>query len=103
MLEYDDTWYFVDLDLRKYVSLTDWLPFRQSVLAMNFWTADSPSWETETVNGTEVITHRPPYFTGATLGNLYRMRGYPAQRFNGKSAIYYGGELRVIPQLEPVP
>lgn len=102
-LAYDQSWYFCELDLRKYVSLTDYLPFRQSVVALNFWTGDTPSWESETVDGEEVITHRAPYYTGAQLGDLYHLRGYPSHRFNGKSVIYYGGEFRVIPYWNPFP
>ena len=29
------------------------------------------------------------------------MRGYPAQRFNDKAAVYYAAELRLIPRWNP--
>ena len=40
-------------------------------------------------------------YTGATLGGLWRMRGFPAQRFSDKAAIYYSAELRLIPEWNP--
>ena len=40
-------------------------------------------------------------YTGATLGGLWRMRGYPTQRFNDRSAIYYSAELRMTPEWNP--
>jgi len=103
MLEDSTSWDFTELDLTKYFSLTRLLPFRQSVLALNAWTGYSPSWETEEVDGQDVISHRPPYFEGAKLGTLDRMRGYAGNRFTGKAAIYYGAEFRVIPNWNPFP
>ena len=47
------------------------------------------------------IVDRPPSFAGATLGGLWKMRGYPTQRFSDKSGIYYGAEYRLIPEWNP--
>jgi hypothetical protein len=47
------------------------------------------------------ITNRPPAYTSSTLGGLWRMRGFPSQRFNDKAAIYYAAELRLIPEWNP--
>ena len=69
--------------------------FRQRTLAFDVWAADSPSWH-QSPDGT--ITGRPPPYAGATLGGLWRMRAYPAQRFSDKAAIYYSAELRLIPE-----
>ena len=88
----------VDTEMTKYFSLgeSDW--FRQRVLAFDFWTAYSPTWNQKD-NGD--IEHRPPTFAGATLGGLWRLRGYPSQRFSDKAAIYYAAEYRMIPRWNP--
>jgi hypothetical protein len=88
----------VEGEIDKYVSLgkSDW--FRQRVLAFNMWTSYSPTWD-EDENGE--IDHRPPAYAGATLGGLWRMRGYPSQRFNDKAAVYYAAEARFIPHWNP--
>ncbi len=41
-----------------------------------------------------MISHRPPFFTGATLGGFFKMRGYPTNRFHGKSVASYSAEYR---------
>jgi len=35
------------------------------------------------------IANTPPAYTGSTLGGLWRMRGFPTQRFNYKAGVYY--------------
>jgi outer membrane translocation and assembly module TamA len=67
-------------------------------VAFDYWTSYSPTWD-EQSDGE--ITNRPPAYTGSTLGGLWRMRGYPTQRFNDKAAIYYAAELRLIPYWNP--
>jgi hypothetical protein len=59
-----------------------------------FWTAYSPTWDLQPDGS---IAHRPPGFSGATLGGLFRMRAYPSQRFSDKAAVYYAAELRMMP------
>lgn len=93
----DDTWTVVTGDLRKYVSFKPTKNLRQQVIALNLWTADTPSWQEEQSADGLVVSHRPPYFLGATLGGFYRLRGYPFDRFNDRAALYYGAEYRVIP------
>ena len=69
---------------------------------MPAWTAQTVSWEErETPEGT-VVSHRPPYYAGPSLGGFFRMRGYPRFRFNDRSAIYYGAEYRYTPQWQPL-
>ena len=68
--------------------------FRQCVLALDFWTAYSPTWDVQ-ADGT--IAHRPPAFPAPRLGGLFRMRAYPSQRFSDKAAVYYAAELRMVP------
>lgn len=92
------SWTSVSTEYDQYVSLGDSARLRQRVLAFDFSTAYSPSWR-ERPDGT--IVQRPPAFTGATLGGIWRMRGYPGQRFNDKASIYYATELRLIPRWNP--
>jgi hypothetical protein len=97
-LDSSNSWTNVDAEVDGYVpfQLGDWL--RQGVLALNYWTSYSPTWDAQP-DGT--IVDRPPAYTGSTLGGLWRMRGYPSQRFNDKAAVYYAAELRLIPDWNP--
>ena len=96
-----DSWTVWEVELSKYFSLGSSRWFRQQVVALDFWTADTPTWETRTSNGKEVIRHRAPFYMGPTLGGVYRMRAYPRYRFNDKAAIYYSAELRLTPKWHP--
>ncbi len=93
-----DSWTNLEGELDVYIpfKMGSWL--RQGVVALDYWTSYSPTWEKE--SGGEV-TNRPPAYTGSTLGGLWRMRGYPTQRFNDKAAVYYAAELRFIPDWNP--
>jgi hypothetical protein len=91
-------WTVYAAEYDQYFSLGSTDTFRQRVLAFDIWTAYSPSWEVQP-DGT--INNRPPTYAGATLGGLWRMRGYPSQRFSDKAGIYYGAEYRLIPYWNP--
>ena len=78
-------WTVAGADLTQYVSLGASRLARQRVLVFNFWTVDCLTWD---------AGHRSPAYKGASLGGLYRMRGYPATRYNDRSAVYYGAEYR---------
>ncbi len=91
----NDSWTSIGAEYDQYFSLGATRRFRQRVLAIDVWTSYSPTWQVEP-DGT--ISHRPPAFSGATLGGLMRMRAYPPQRFNDRAAIYYAAELRLIPK-----
>ena len=93
----DAPWTVFEAEYSHYFNLPTRPGLRQAVLAFNFWTADVLTWD----SGNET-PHRPPLFAGATLGGLYRLRGFPAARFHDKSAIYYTAELRVIPDWNPL-
>ena len=97
VLNSSESWTVVQAEFDAYHDFgeSDW--FRSQVLAFDFWTADTPSWDK---NG-DSIDHRAPAYTGATLGGLWRMRGYPSQRFNDRSAIYYSAEFRLTPRWNP--
>lgn len=97
LLDSTDSWTVLQGELDAYYDFgeSDW--FRSSVLAFDFWTADTPSWDDDGDN----IKHRAPAYMGATLGGVWRMRGYPTQRFNDRSAIYYSAEMRLTPRWNP--
>ena len=93
-----DSWTNLDGELDFYIPLGVSERFRQKVLVLDFWTSYSPSWD-EKAKGT--ISNRSPAYTGSTLGGLWRLRGYPSQRFSDKAAIYYSTELRLMPEWNP--
>jgi len=93
-----DSWTNLDGELDFYIPLGVSERFQQKVLVLDFWTSYSPSWEDE-ADGT--ISNRPPAYVGSTLGGLWRLRGYPTQRFSDKAAVYYSAELRLMPEWNP--
>ena len=98
LFDSDESWTNLEAEVDQYFDFGKTDTFRQRVLALGFWTAYSPTWD-ENPDGS--ISNRPPAYTGATLGGLWRMRAFPAQRFNDKAAIYYAAELRMIPDWNP--
>jgi len=97
-----NSWTVVQTEFDKYFSLGPSETFRQRVIAFDFWTAYSPTWEVDGVSdGQEIISNRPPAYAGATLGGIWRMRAFPSQRFSDKASIYYALEYRMIPKWNP--
>jgi hypothetical protein len=97
------SWTALDASFAKYIDIGTSRFFDQQVLALNAWTAYSPTWEVEPVGGgIFAIDHRPPSNRGATLGGATRMRAYPRGRFSDKAAIYYSGEVRLVPKWNPI-
>jgi hypothetical protein len=90
-----------DAEISKYISLGSTDTFRQRVIAFDFWTADAPSWDDTSMKDGKIVFNRPPTYLGATLGGLWRMRGFPATRFNDQAAVYYAIEYRLIPEWNP--
>jgi hypothetical protein len=97
-LNSSDSWTVWQVEVDQYVELNNLPHVRQAVLALDAWTAGTPTWERR-ADGS--VANRPPAYAGATLGGLWRLRAYPAQRFNDRAAIYYAAELRVIPEWNP--
>jgi hypothetical protein len=97
-LNSSNPWTNLDTEIDMYFPLATGSWLRHNVLAFDMWTSYSPSWET---NADGSIDNNPPAYTGSTLGGLWRMRGYPSQRFNDKSALYYAAELRMTPEWNP--
>jgi hypothetical protein len=93
-----DSWTDLEGELDAYIpfKMGSWL--RQGVVALDYWTAYSPTWDQQSGGK---VANRPPAYTGPTLGGLFRMRAYPSQRFSDKAAIYYAAELRLIPDWNP--
>jgi len=91
------SWTNLEFDASKYFDLGNSGWFRQQVLALNFWTSHTPSWDLDSDSGQ--VDHRPPPGFGSTLGGFDRLRAYPESRFHDKSAVYYAAELRLIPQV----
>ncbi len=103
-------WSVVETDLRWYFPLNEYWSGKNSlpkVLAVNFWTVNTLSWNNYDVVGTDPMGneikmyHRPPPYTGAYLGGRYRLRAYYEGRFNDRAAIYYGAEYRQIVDWNP--
>ena len=72
--------------------------FNKQVLAFDFYTAGTPSWD----NGTSGNENRPPEYAGVRLGGLYRQRAFSGGRFTGQAAINYSLEYRVMPDWQPL-
>ena len=102
VLEGSDNWSVIQLDLRKYLYLGTSDKFRQSVLALDYWTSYTPSWNPSVDNLGPYIDGRPPNSLGSTLGGFFRLRAYPVDRFSDKAAIYYSAELRLMPRWHPL-
>ncbi|MEZ9593292.1 BamA/TamA family outer membrane protein [Shewanella sp. 10N.261.52.F9] len=102
-LDSDNQWTFINLDMSKYFSFgpSDWAS--QRILALNFWTGYSPSWELEFDDqGGRRVINNAPYNEGATLGGFYRMRGFDQNRFHDKASIYTAAEYRYTLKNNPV-
>ena len=97
------SWSFIELEASKYFNLNTSRFSKQEVLALNFWTGHSPSYEVvEAPNGEAVVENKPPFFDGATLGGFYRMRAFPSNRFNDRSVIYTTAEYRYTLKWNPI-
>ncbi len=98
-LDSANSWTNIEFDAAKYYDMgaSNW--FKQQALAFNFWTSNTPTWETNPDNSQDV-TNRPPPNYGSELGGYDRMRAYPNGRFRDKSAVYYAAEMRLTPQFQ---
>ncbi len=102
-LESDESWTFLEFEASKYFSLGDSRWARQRIVALNFWTGDSPTWDmTVDAGGYEIVRNAPPFTQGANLGGFYRMRGYPFNRFHDRSVIYTTAEYRYTLKWNPM-
>lgn len=93
------TWEF---DQSFYLPLGSNSMMKQQVLAMNFYLADTPTWNNEAGDNSASGFHRPPEFAGINLGGFKRLRGYSSGRYYGRSAVAYAAEYRIQPKWQPV-
>lgn len=98
-------------DISAYVPLSEPRDKTPTVLAFNFKTAHTLSWDKYDIVSMNVgghqfpetkEYHRPPNFIGAFLGGPIKMRGYPEYRFYDRSSIYYSMEYRQITDWNPL-
>ena len=90
-----DDWTFIEFEASKYFELPTAEHALQQVIALNFWTGVSPTWDKHTdSDGISTIDNKTPSFEGAELGGFYRMRGFANHRFNDKAVIYTTAEYR---------
>ena len=96
-------WDFMELKYSHYFNLDTFSFTQQNVLALNMWTAYSPSWENDVqIDGLGVIdANRPPPWEGARLGGYNRMRGYDNNRFSDKASFYATAEYRAVLDWNP--
>jgi outer membrane protein assembly factor BamA len=98
-----NSWTSLEAGASKFVPLSPPEGFRQQVLAFDFWTAYSPTWEQiGTDDNAQPIYRRPPEFMGPRLGGFWRMRAFSTSRFSDKAAIYYAAEYRLMPEWNPL-
>ena len=101
-------WNAVEAGYSHFFDLGELSYTRQNVIALNIWSAYSPSW-TDTLYkndaGEESAYYhkgQTPMWEGANLGGYNRMRAYDSYRFSDKAALYGAVEYRVIPQFNPM-
>lgn len=95
------SWNNIEAEFSKYITLPNLYYTRGQTLALNVWSAYSPSWN-KSPNLNFTNNNQPPPWEGPRLGGWTRMRAYDSNRFHDKAAIYYGAEYRVIPQFNPL-
>ncbi len=101
--EYEEKWDFIEFEASKYIGLGTNDYTKHQAIALNFWTGHSPSFNYSVDDdGNREAHDAPPFSQGATLGGLYRMRAYPENRFNDRSAIYASAEYRWTPVWNPL-
>ena len=102
-LESNNDWSFIEFEASQYFSFgaTDFA--KQNILALNFWTGYSPSWQLlYDENGNSEVINNAPSLEGASLGGMYRMRGFRQSRFHDKAAIYASAEYRMTLDYNPI-
>ena len=104
ILDSSQSWSALEASYSHYIKLNNLSWMRQNVIALNVWSAYSPSWKVDNylADYSVINVHRPPVWEGARLGGYSRLRAYASNRFSDKSAIYYGAEYRFIPNSNPL-
>jgi hypothetical protein len=102
-LDSREKWSYLEIEASKYFSLGSSRSAYQRIIALNAWTAYSPSWALRfNEAGGSQVTHAAPFTEGANLGGFYRMKGYDQYRFQDKAAIYTTAEYRYTLRWNPM-
>jgi len=97
------SWNSLEASYSHYFELPNFSWSRQNVIALNSWSAYSPSWDaTQKAENSFLDKNQPPMWEGARLGGYTRMRAYDQNRFSDKAAIYFAAEYRLILGLNPL-
>lgn len=102
-LDDTDPWTVLEAEASLFQSLGSAPWAKHQVLALDAATMNTPSWKEDAALDSRGGGGRPPYFAGANLGGLMRMRAFPDNRFHDKAMIYYSAEYRMIPTFDPLP
>src|SRR6185437_10335761 len=94
-------WTNVSAEIAQYIPLGTSSAFRQQVLALDGWTSYSPTWHQSGTPGHLDVRTGPPFYDGAQLGGMDKMRGFPENRFHDRAGVYGAAELRLIPRWNP--
>jgi hypothetical protein len=102
-LESHQQWDFIEVEASKYFSLGANSFSKQNILALNVWAGYSPSWQVKyDEQGNSQVFDGAPFLEGATLGGMYRLRGFRQNRFHDKAVIYATAEYRMTLDYNPV-
>lgn len=96
------SWNAIEVSYSHFIATQNFSWSQHNVLALNLWSAYSPSWENSDDNTTIYDPHRPPMWEGAHLGGWNRLRGYDSNRFNDKAALYGALEYRMVLKQNPL-
>lgn len=94
-------WTDLSAEFAEYIPLGQSKVFRQEVLALDAWTNYSPTWHQHGPPGHLDVSTAPPFYDGAELGGMYKMRAFPEERFHDRAGVYGCAELRLIPYWNP--
>jgi hypothetical protein len=101
-LESKEQWNFVEMEVSKYFSLGENDFAKQNIIAFNAWLGYSPSWQVIADDkGNSQVINNAPFLEGATLGGMYRLRGFRQNRFHDKAVIYATAEYRMTLDYNP--
>ncbi|MBU2871378.1 BamA/TamA family outer membrane protein [Colwellia sp. E2M01] len=102
-LESKEQWSFIEIEASKYFSLGKTSFAKQNIIALNAWAGYSPSWNVEyDAQGNSKAINHAPFLEGATLGGMYRLRGFRQNRFHDKAVIYATAEYRMTLNYNPI-
>jgi hypothetical protein len=102
-LESKQQWDFIEAEASKYFSLGSNAFAKQNIIALNGWLGYSPSWQNQyDAQGNILVENGAPFMEGATLGGMYRLRGFRQNRFHDKAAIYATAEYRMTLDYNPI-